>query len=129
MTFTNAIVNDWEFSRQGNYFIGPGGSLLVHRAGYEFRPAAAAVSAPGGAAAPPAQPRRVPWRENDNTDAWASTAAHTRNFLDCVKSREKPVSELEIGFYATLPTLLAVRAIREGRAFTWDDAAGKATAV
>ena len=129
MTFTNAIVNDWEFSRQGNYFIGPGGSLLVHRAGYEFRPGQATAAASGAASSKPLEPRRVPWRENDSTDAWASTGAHARNFLDCVKSRQKPVSELEIGFYATLPTLLAVRAIREGRAFTWDDAAGKATAA
>ena len=39
MTFTNAVVQDWEFARQGNYFYGPGGSLLIHRAGYEVRPA------------------------------------------------------------------------------------------
>ena len=38
MTFTNAVVQDWEFGRQGNYFFGPGGSLLIHRAGYEVRP-------------------------------------------------------------------------------------------
>ena len=37
MTFTNAVVQDWEFGRQGNYFFGPGGSLLIHRAGYEVR--------------------------------------------------------------------------------------------
>ena len=40
MTFTNVVVQDWEFSRQGNYFFGPGGSLLIHRAGYEVRPSA-----------------------------------------------------------------------------------------
>ena len=38
MTFTNAVVQDWEFGRQGNYFFGPRGSLLIHRAGYEVRP-------------------------------------------------------------------------------------------
>jgi hypothetical protein len=46
-----------------------------------------------------------------------------------VRSRNKPVSELEIGFYASLPCLLAVKAIREGRSFRWDDAAKKAVAV
>ena len=40
MTFTNAVVQDWEFGRHGNYFFGPRGSLLVHRAGYEVRPGA-----------------------------------------------------------------------------------------
>jgi predicted dehydrogenase len=136
MTFTNAVVQDWEFARQGNFFFGPGGSLLIHRAGYEFRPApgrtapaAAPQSSSQGAGAPTLlQPRRVPWREND-ADATSSTALHTRNFLDCVKSRQKPVSDLEIGFYATLPCLLGVMAVREGKAFKWDETAKKAIAV
>jgi predicted dehydrogenase len=150
MTFTNAAVQDWEFGRQGNYFFGPGGSLLIHRAGYEVRPSAiqggrggaqgrgaqgrgaAAQSAP---AAPPAtqpaliQARRVPWRESDGSDSSTATIAHGRNFLDCLKSRSKPVSDLEVGFYASLPCLLGVKAVREGRSFKWDDAAKKAVPV
>jgi predicted dehydrogenase len=145
MTFTNAVVQDWEFGRQGNYFFGPRGSLLVHRAGYELRPSPSAGRGGRGAgpgrggepaaaapAAPPSaslQPRRVPWRESDGSDSNSATAAHTRNFLDCVKSRQKPVSNLEIGFYATLPTLLAVMAVRQGRSFKWDDSARKAIPV
>ena len=151
MTFTNAVVQDWEFGRQGNYFFGPGGSLLIHRAGYEVRPAgggqggrgrggAGAANAPAGQGAaaapnaapapPPAiQPRRVPWRESDGSDSSSATIAHGRNFLDCVKSRSKPVSDLEIGFYASLPCLLAVKAVREGRSFRWDDAKKKAVPV
>jgi hypothetical protein len=146
MTFTNAVVQDWEFGRHGNYFFGPGGSLLIHRAGYEVRPgatqggrggrgnaaqgaAAAAQTAPAApppAPAPAVQPRRVPWRENDGD---SSTVAHGRNFLDCMKSRSKPVSDLEVGFYASLPCLLAVKAVRDGRSFKWDNAALKATPV
>src|SRR5688572_21254029 len=98
MTFTNVVVQDWEFGRQGNYFFGPGGSLLIHRAGYEVRPAGGGQGARGrgGAAAanaqrgsgtavaqtvtptpPPAlQPRRVPWREGDGSDSTSSTLAH-----------------------------------------------------
>ena len=149
MTFTNAVVQDWEFGRQGNYFFGPGGSLLIHRAGYEVRPAggggggrgrggAAARAAAGrgpastqaaSAPPPPIQPRRVPWRDSDGSDSNSATIAHGRNFLDCVKSRGKPVSDLEIGFYASLPCLLAVKAVRDSRSFKWDDAAKKAVAV
>ena len=29
--------------------------------------------------------------------------AHTRNFLDCIKSRQKPNADMEIGYYAALP--------------------------
>ena len=134
MTFTNAVVQDWEFGRQGNYFFGPGGSLLIHRAGYEVRPRRrpgwpwARRSGPrrtppqgsgggraecrAGAAAADVQARRVPWRESDGSDSNSATIAHGRNFLDCVKSRSKPVSDLEIGFYASL----AVPARRQGRA-------------
>jgi len=146
MTFTNAVVQDWEFGRQGNSFFGPAGSLLVHRAGYEVRPVppptggqrgrGAAAQGRGGAgrnadAQPSAvlQPRRVALRERDDTDRDSHTSAHARNFLDCVKSRQKPVSDLEIGFYATLPTLLAVMAVREGRSFKWDDGAKQAIPV
>jgi predicted dehydrogenase len=148
MTFTNAVAQDWEFGRQGNYFFGPAGSLLIHRAGYEVRPAgggqgggrgrggAAGANAQAGQGAqdgpslpPPLQPRRVPWREGDGSDSNSSTVAHGRNFLECVKSRNAPVSDLEIGFYASLPCLLAVKAVREGRSFKWDDAAKKAVAV
>lgn len=124
MTFTNAVPHDGEFGRQGNYFFGPGGSLLVHRQGYEVRP-----SRSGRGAQDTGVPRRVPVREGDDTDRESATTAHARNFLDCVKSRQKPLSDLEIGFYATLPTLLAVMAIREGRSFKWDDAAKKAVPV
>jgi len=46
--------------------------------------------------------------------------AHTRNFLDCVKSRQKPVADMEIGYYAALPCLLALEALREGKALGWD---------
>jgi predicted dehydrogenase len=142
MTFTNGVVRDWEFARHGNYFFGPEGSLLIHRAGYEVRPGGRPRGRGGrggqptqGAAArdpeapEPLQARRVPWRESDGSDSNSATVAHGRNFLDCVKSRSKPVSELEIGFYASLPCILAVKAVREGRSFRWDDAAKKAVAV
>jgi predicted dehydrogenase len=134
MTFTNILpdAQPGEFDRRGNYFFGPLGTLLVNRMGYELRPkpqvqrtAGAGRAATSGAAAAPPAPtlpfeyRRVPYAENYNNDP--HTIAHARNFLDCVKSRQKPVSDLEIGFYASLPCLLAVTAVREGRSLGWDD--------
>jgi hypothetical protein len=43
-----------------------------------------------------------------------------RNFLDCVKSRQDPVVNIDTGFYSTLPTLLGVLAIRNGKTHLWD---------
>jgi len=124
MSFTNAAVNDWEFDRRGNYFFGPRGSLLVHRQGYEIRPPFGTTPAGQPAAQ---QARRVPFTDLPGVDS--HTLAHVRNFLDCVKSRETPVSSVEIGFYATLPTVLAVMAIRQGRSFRWDNSKLTATGV
>ncbi len=45
---------------------------------------------------------------------------HTRNFLDCVKSRNKPNAEFEIGYYAALPCLLALESLATGEPKGWD---------
>ena len=129
MAFTNTTVHDWEFGRQGTYFFGSNGSLLVHRAGFEIRPRPAPGARPGQPPPPPnpLQARRRPFFENYNDDP--DTIAHTREFLDSVKSRKRPSCDVEIGYYSSLPTLLALHAIREGRAFKYDAAAHKAVAV
>ncbi len=77
----------------------------------------------GAAPQPPAQPplegKLVRGPAGVNGTA-VSTTLHVANFLDCVKSRHKPVSDIEIGFYATLPCVLALRSMRENKAFTFD---------
>jgi predicted dehydrogenase len=147
MTFSNAVIGNPEFGFNGTVFIGPRGSMVVNRSGYMLRPpalgpggrgrgaglAAAGAAAPGqrGAVAParptqPATPPRPPLeakivRAGDEMETvHTSTTLHVNNFLECVKSRQKPVSDVEIGFYATLPCVLSLRAMREGSAFTWD---------
>lgn len=129
MSFTNAIVHDWEFGRHGTYFFGQNGSLVVHRSGFEIRPRPAPAPRPGQPP-PPANPlhaRRRPFVDNYNDDP--DTIAHTREFLDCVKSRKRPSSDVEIGYYSSLPTLLAIHAIREGRSFKYDANGHGAVAV
>jgi predicted dehydrogenase len=126
MSFTNAVVQDWEFGRHGTYFFGPRGSLLVHRAGFEIRPGPVDRRGPARAIEP-LEPRRRPFVENYNDDS--DTVAHVREFLDCMKSRTRPSADIEVGYYSSLPTLLAIHAIREGRAFKYDAAAHRAVAV
>jgi predicted dehydrogenase len=128
MTFTNVIVQDWEFGRQGTYFFGPNGSLLVHRAGFETRPRPAGGGRGGQTPPPnPLQARRRPFIDNYQNDP--DTIAHCREFLDSVKSRKRPSGDVEVGYHSTLPTLLAIHAIREGRTFKYDAGGHKAVAV
>jgi hypothetical protein len=43
-----------------------------------------------------------------------------QNFLDCVKSRKKPVADVEIGHRSIIPCHLANIAFRAGRKIRWD---------
>jgi predicted dehydrogenase len=145
MTFSNAAMSNPEFPFSGTVFYGPRGSLVVNRSGYMLRPgggggggrgraagpATAANAAGGRSATPPAVPAPPPQPpleaqlvrgEPEQQMVATATTLHVDNFLDCVKSRQKPVSDVEIGFYATLPCVLSLRAMREGRAFAWDAA-------
>ena len=45
---------------------------------------------------------------------------HVRNFLDCVKTREQPESNLECVHRMTLPMHLGCASFRVGRELTWD---------
>lgn len=45
---------------------------------------------------------------------------HVRNFLDCVKSREMPISDLESGHRVTTMCHLANLSLRLGRKLNWD---------
>jgi predicted dehydrogenase len=51
--------------------------------------------------------------------------AHVRNFLDCVKSRQQPVLNLEIGHHVSTVAHLGNIAYRSGRKIVWDAAKEK----
>ena len=56
--------------------------------------------------------------------------AHTRNFLDCVKSRNRKTNaSMEIGYNSALPCLLALEAMAQNRVLAWDPAARKSKPV
>jgi hypothetical protein len=120
--------------------------MLVNRFGYDIRPVASGGGRGGGrgrgdggpggrgeaaaaasatpAPPPPIEPRRV-WDVNGRSEARgtefaSATRNHVRNFLDCVKSRQKPVCDVDAGFAASLPCLLANVAIQQERTVKWD---------
>jgi hypothetical protein len=121
----------------GNWFYGQKGVLLVNRYGYDLRPLAQRVmGARRGAPAqtpPPALPAERDMdpqgmSENPDSKFGSATVRHTRNFLDCVKSRNKATAcDMATGFNSTLPTLLAVLSVKQQKTFTWDGKAAKAS--
>jgi len=50
----------------------------------------------------------------------SSQIAHVQNFLDCVRSREKPVADVEIGFKTITACHLGVIAYKVKREIHWD---------
>lgn len=137
-TFTNAVPPSQEgyllSEKYGNYFFGSRGMMLVNRFGYEILPIPPVKLPPGMARdmrlppqPPPIEgkkdmdPDRI--REIPDSKSGSATVRHTRNFLDCVKSRQRPISDIEIGFNSSLPCLLANLSIRQGKSFLWDSTA------
>ena len=124
MSFTNASPNRTSFGAQGTYFYGPKGCLHVHRGGYEVIPAPVRRFPGAPEPPPPIEARLRGFNENYMDDP--DTIAQCRNFLDCIKSRQKPTSDIEIGFHSTLPCILGLMAIRDGRPYEWSNGAAKA---
>ncbi len=50
--------------------------------------------------------------------------AHVQNFLDCVRSRQRPVADVETGYHSVSACLAGVIAYRLGRKVKWDAKAG-----
>jgi predicted dehydrogenase len=118
MSFTNAVPATRDFGAQGTYFYGPRGCLQVHRQGFQVRPNPPRRLPGGPEPPPPIEARLRGFNENYEDDP--DTIAHCRDFLDCIKSRQRPAGDIEIGFHSTLPCLLGLLAIRESRSVGWD---------
>ena len=138
-TLSNAMIPGLQDPRDlyGNFFFGDKGVLLVNRIGYEVKPyipTPPRTAAPNPNAPPPTPPIEAKkfkdpsgMSEIAESSFGSATHRHVRNFLDCVKSRQQPVCHIEIGFYSTLPTLLAIVAVKEGRTVKWDGRSAKTT--
>jgi hypothetical protein len=59
----------------------------------------------------------VPFKEEAQGDG---RPAHVRNFLDCVKSREKPVENLEVGHFVSTVAHLGNIAYLTKKQIEWD---------
>jgi predicted dehydrogenase len=73
----------------------------------------------GGAAGPPVEAKMY-INPRGGVEEDYPLDVHTRNFLDCVKSRQKPVAPMEIGYSSALPCLIALESMQLGKPLGWD---------
>jgi predicted dehydrogenase len=121
----------------GLTFYGTYGCLPISRAGFELHPdpkvnpnntVAGILGVKGhpvgGPQLEPEEPAKS-WTEpakDDSGDAIKDYARHARNFLDCVKSRKQPLSDLESGHQVVTACHLSNLSLRLGRKLVWDAA-------
>jgi predicted dehydrogenase len=99
----NGSVLDPKGQQHGVRFTGSDGWIFVTRGKIE-------ASAPELLTAPlPASAERLPVSDN-----------HMQNFFDCVRSRERPICDVEIGHRSASICHLGVIALRLGRKLGWD---------
>ena len=105
----------------GMAFYGTNGALFADRIGFEVYPELIAESGPGApkVAANSEEGFRTERIESSGADA---TALHVKNFLECMRSRQKPVADVEIGHRSTIVPHLGNIAIRTGHKLHWDAA-------
>jgi len=127
-TWSNREVS--EGATRGLEFNGTRGTLFINRASLEVVPdpdIAADDQIPRftGPPRPPrdaAPPLTPALKDGPYEQVRDQFRPHVRNFLDCVKSRERPVADLESGHRSVTSCHLANIALKLGRVVRWDAA-------
>ena len=111
MTYTNTILNSKGFDNHGYgiQFYGTNGTLFVDRNGFNVEPEVMRVNK-----------ERVEKMEPITSKGSEQHKTHVRDFIDCVKSRELPISDIENGHYSTNASHLGNIAFRTKREIKWD---------
>ena len=107
----------------GTYFWGDEGVLHVNRYGYSVRPVLGNRGGGTNGQAAPFEAKTVALRDEgpgNQPGFETDTSKHIRNFLDCVKSRKRPVADIEIAATSTIPTLMGDLSIKNnGKTIAW----------
>jgi len=99
----------------GTYLWGDEGVLFVNRYGYTVRPVTGNWRSTGGKG--PFEEKKVALHDeppNYQASFESDSGRHIMNFLSCIKSRQRPVCDIEIGAFSTIPTLMGGLSIRNG---------------
>lgn len=93
----------------GIQFYGTQGTLFVDRGGYRIYPEEEKIG-----------PETISKMESIRSGTSEQHFAHVQNFFDCVHSRQRPISDIEIGHRSSAATLLACIADRSNEVLEWD---------
>jgi predicted dehydrogenase len=88
----------------GISFSGSEGTLTINDSGWEIIP----------------EPKKKSLEAASFKGSGDARPAHVRNFLECMRSRQEPVENLEIGHLVTTVAHLGNIALRTARTITWD---------
>ena len=94
----------------GEAYYGTNGALFADRIGFEIYP----DLKPGSSSE-----YRIERKQTNVADA---TALHAANFIECLRSRQAPNGEIELGHRATIIAHLGNIAFKTGRKLRWDAA-------
>ena len=119
----------WAGQRGGMDFCGTNGTLRVSRAGLEvipdsIVPAETQIPSFTERRSPPSSPpqlRTTAIKKDGYEQVRDQFQPHVRNFLDCVKSRQQPTSDVESGHQTSVACHLANIAFKVGRTIQWDE--------
>jgi predicted dehydrogenase len=87
----------------GIRFNGTGGRLFMDRGSFVVEPEALGIP-----------------ETFETGDPWIDVETHHKNFIDCIKTRQRPNSDVELGHYATALVLLGAISLDVGRTLEWD---------
>jgi predicted dehydrogenase len=114
-------------TRGGLEFCGTKGTLVINRAGFEVFPDRLIppddqIPQFTGPRRTPSAPqyRTTPLKQEGFEQVRDQFVPHVRNFLDCVKSRQKPISDLESSDRTAVACHLANISMKLGRTLRWD---------
>jgi len=134
-TYTNRVANQYAPNGRsyGIEFYGSDGTLFLDRSGYEVIPEVMleeeAPTPPylaqlqeegGGGSSTEQRPLRKGRTEYIRGQGSDQHFPHVLNFLECVKTRGRPISDVEIGHRSTTTAHLGNIAFRVGRKIRWD---------
>jgi predicted dehydrogenase len=109
-TYESRTVNPTPLFNQGygTAFHGNEGSIVLNRGG---------VWLYKGAAREPVEA----WDRQKDTNLGQMNVPHWHNFLDCIRSRQKPISDIELCVRSSVTCILANLSIRFGAHLDWDE--------